>query len=376
MSLPQRRVDCTRPLLWAQYPPGGVAPALRDPLTARRLGLIVLAVLVLHALLLDGLRETVTALTGARPSVTPAALTVRAVALAAEQQAPPDAVIEVPPATAPVPPAQRAFQALAQRSLEIEPPRPVAAEAAPAPPPLARAEPAAGLAVDAAAAASAAGELPVYSTRMPPAFAFVYDFQRGATSGTARLQWQPQGERYEARLAATSGGAPLLTWSSSGGFDDAGIAPERYTARGRRGSKQAANFRRDTGKVTYSGPAVEHALALGAQDHLSRMLQLAAIAAADPSRIGPERKVSLLVIGARGDADVWNFTHVGEEALALAEGSTPTVHLRREPARAYDTRAEVWLAPALHYLPLRARLAKAAHSDALQLTLREVQTAP
>jgi hypothetical protein len=106
------------------------------------------------------------------------------------------------------------------------------------------------------------------------------------------------------------------------------------------------------------------------------MLQVAATAAADPSRIGPEPKVSLLVVGARGVADVWTCSHVGEEELALAEGSTPTVHLRREPARAYDTRAEVWPAPALHYLPLRARLANAADSDALQLTLREVQTAP
>ena len=376
MSLPQRRVECTRPLLWAQYPHGGGAPTLRHPLTARRLGLIVLGVLVLHALLLNSLRDALTAFAGVGPSMPAAALTVRAVALESLPRALAFAAIEEPPSPTPAPPAQHAVQALAQRSLDIEPPRPVTADAAPAPPQPARAEPAAVLAGDSAAAESAAGDLPVYSTRMPPAFAFEYDLQRGATRGSARLQWQPQGERYEARLAATSAGAPLLTWSSSGGFDDAGIAPDRYTARGRRGSTQAANFRRDAGMVTYSGPAVEHALAPGAQDHLSWMLQLAAIAAADPSRIGPERKVSLLVVGARGNADVWTFTHIGEEALALAEGNTPTVHLRREPVRAYDTRAEVWLAPALHYLPLRARMGNAADNDALQLTLREVQPAP
>ncbi len=376
MSLPQRRVDCTRPLLWAQYRPGGGAPTLRRALTARRLGLIVLGVLVLHALLLNGLRDAITALTRAGQSMPAAALTVRAVALEGQPRALPVAAIEALPATAPAPPVRRAVKVLAQRSLDIEPARSADDDAAPAPSSQARAEPAPLAAGDSAAAASAAGDLPVYSTRMPPAFVFDYELQRGATRGSARLEWQPQGARYEARLAATSGGAPLLSWNSSGGFDDAGIAPDRYTARGRHGSTLAANFRRDAGKVTYSGPAVEHALAPGAQDHLSWMLQLAAIAAADPSRIGPERKVSLLVVGARGDADVWTFTHVGDETLVLAEGGTPTVHLRREPARAYDTRADVWLAPALHFLPLRARLANAADSDALQLTLRELPPAP
>jgi hypothetical protein len=345
---------------------------LRHSLSARRLSLIVLGVLVLHAMLLNGLREAVTASTRAGPSSTPAALTVRAVALTSPAQALPVATVAAPSATALAPPAQRIVRADAQRALDIGLPRPLTVDEAPMPPPQARAELAAILAGEMPGTASVAGDLPVYSTRMPPAFAFDYDLQRGATSGSARLQWQPQGERYEARLAATSGGALLLTWSSSGGFDDAGIAPDRYMARGRRGSTQAANFRRDAGKVTYSGLAVEHALAPGAQDRLSWMLQLAAIAAAEPSRIGPDGKVSFLVVGAHGDAEVWTFTHVGDEAV----GNMPTVHLRREPARAYDTRAEVWLAPALHYLPLRARLANAADSDALQLTLREVQPAP
>ena len=170
--------------------------------------------------------------------------------------------------------------------------------------------------------------------------------------------------------------APLLALDSVGGFDDAGIAPARHTDRRRDRGTQAANFRRDLGKVTFSGPAVEYPLPPGAQDRLSWMLQLAAIAAAEPALVGPGGRVSFLVVGARGDADVWTFVHAGEEALALPEGSTSTVRLLRAPGRAYDTRAEVWLDPARHYLPVRARLSNASDRDALLLVLREVLPPP
>jgi len=248
--------------------------------------------------------------------------------------------------------------------------------ATPEPTALARAAAQAGTATATAPATAAWGDLPVYRTVLPPAFAFAYELRRGASSGSGELSWQPQGEHYRARFAAMSGGAPLLAWDSTGGFDDAGIAPARYTDRRRDRGTQAANFRRELGKVTYSGPAVEHALPPGAQDRLSWMLQLAAIAAAEPALVGPGGRVSFLVVGARGDADVWTFLHRGEETLALAEGSTATVRLLREPGRAFDTRAEVWLAPARHYLPVRARLSNASESEALLLVLREVLPPP
>jgi len=39
------------------------------------------------------------------------------------------------------------------------------------------------------------------------------------------------------------------------------------------------------------------------------------------------------------------------------------VHLLREPQRPYDTRAEVWLAPAQHHLSLRAPLSNGADNE-------------
>jgi len=169
---------------------------------------------------------------------------------------------------------------------------------------------------------------------------------------------------------------PLLEPESVGGFDDAGIAPTRHTDRRRDRAMQEANFQRDAGKVTFSGPSVEYTLPPGAQDRLSWMIQLAAVAAADPSLVGPGGRVSFLVVGARGDADLWTFDHVGEEPLRLPEGDTPTLHLLREPGRVFDTRAEVWLAPAQNYLPVRARLSNGSVSDGLEFVLREVSPSP
>ena len=170
---------------------------------------------------------------------------------------------------------------------------------------------------DDAGAATAVVDPPVYRTTLPPPFAFALELKRGGIVGTGILQWQLDGTRYRARSRHATAALPLMVLDSVGGLDAAGIAPQRYLDRRRgRGSAQAANFQRDAGKVTFSGPAVEAPLPPGAQDRLSWMLQLAAIAEAEPALVGPGGRVSFLVVGARGDADLWTFVHVGPETLA------------------------------------------------------------
>jgi hypothetical protein len=341
----------------------------------RRFGGLTLAVLALHLLLLRGAHDAVVALPDAGSQPVRPTLQVRMLlhALAARDDAAEAPAAPGPGPARPVPPARpepnfgRGAPAPAPEVSRLndaspaEPPPPATAAADPLPEP---------------EAAPLSGALPVYRTRPPPAFAFSYDLSRGAVSGLGGLQWQTQGDSYRAHLSANSGGAPLLAQESVGGFDEAGIAPTRHTDRRRGHRTQAANFRRDAGKVTISGPAVEYALPAGAQDRLSWMLQLAAVAAADPSLVGPGGRVSFLVIGARGDADVWTIVHVGAESLPLPDGDTPTVRLLREPGRAFNTRAEVWLDPARRYLPVRARLSNGSAADTLQFTLREVLSVP
>lgn len=208
-----------------------------------------------------------------------------------------------------------------------------------------------------------------YPTQLPPPATLHYELRRGALAGRGALHWQHDGERYDARLDAQLDGSPVLQWASRGGFDAAGVAPERFVAHGRRRSAQAVNFQRDAGKITFSGPTVEHALLAGAQDRLSWMLQLAAIAAARPPAAGEQ--IVMQVAGPRGDAEAWQFDVVGDAVIDTDIGPVPALRLVREPRRRYDTRIEVWLDPARHHLPVRALLGNAGDDrDPLEMLLR------
>ena len=191
---------------------------------------------------------------------------------------------------------------------------------------------------------------------------------RGDSVGSAQMQWHHDGRRYEARFSGEAAGAPVFEWHSTGALDGAGVAPERYLDRRRGRGAQAANFRRDSGRISYSGPSTEWPLHAGAQDRLSWMLQLAGVVAAQPARWQAGQDIRLFVTGARGDADVWVFHVVGlEEVDELPGGPAQALKLLREPPRPYDLRAEVWLDPARHHMPVKARFTNGAVKWDLQL---------
>jgi hypothetical protein len=168
-------------------------------------------------------------------------------------------------------------------------------------------------------------------------------------------------------------GLGVLTQSSEGSLDEAGLAPHRFVDQRMRRPRQAANFRRDDGLISFSGNARQFAWRRGVQDRLSWMIQLAAIAAAEPARVDSGASVTLLVVGARGDAAPWVFRSLGSEPLETNAGTIAAVHLRREPRGAHDTSVDVWLDPAQHHLPVRATLRSGADDDALDLRLRSLE---
>jgi len=207
-------------------------------------------------------------------------------------------------------------------------------------------------------------EVPVYATRLPPAGRWHYRLQRGLAVGEAELRWSPRADaNYELQLEGRVAGVTLLDWVSQGRIDAAGIAPERLALRRRGRDRQAVNFQREVGKITFSGPTHELPLLPGAQDRLSWMLQLPAIMAAAPERSAIGATVLLYVAGARGDGDVWSFVVEGVEML----GSTPALKLVREPRKLYDTRVEIWLDPAGSYMPLRTVQTPTGGGAALEL---------
>ncbi len=318
---------------------------------------IAVVVLVLHGLALSALGPG--RFDAEAPATDAAQRWVRSVFLLAPGALPPP-VAATPPAQAPptarrlpapspaVAPAARTAQAV-----------PDTAPAAAASPPLA-AEP------DQSASAAVV-DVPVYPTRLPPAGRWRYRLQRGLAVGTAELEWAPQSDgRYALQLRGQVAGATTIDWASQGLLDEAGVAPERLAVRRRGRDTHAVNFQREAGKITFSGPTYERPLLPGAQDRLSWMLQLPAIVAAAPERFVGQASVVLWVVGARGDAEVWTFVVQGMDRV----GDRPALKLLREPSRPYGIRAEVWLDPAEHHLPLRIVQTPAGAGVGLEL-LRE-----
>ena len=141
--------------------------------------------------------------------------------------------------------------------------------------------------------------------------------------------------------------------TSHGQITPAGLAPIRFSDKFR--SEVAAHFNREQGKVTFSANTPDVPLLTGAQDRLSVLVQLAAMIAGDPGHFPPATTLAIQTIGPR-DADTWLFTVGNEEKLTLPGGELATLKLVRNPRQEFDQKVELWLAPALGYLPARIRI--------------------
>ena len=270
-------------------------------------------------------------------------------------------VVPVAAPTAPASEAPRSFDVPAQTS-------PVADT--PAAALLAAAQPTESRAATAATAADDDPPPPVYATRVPPPFRMSYALRRGALSGQAELNLQRAGPGYELELKGTALGLEVLGLRSQGSLGPHGLMPERFVDRRRGKDRLAANFDHGAGRITYSGSAASQPLHPGAQDRLSWMVQLAAIVEAAPTRYTAGSRIAMSVSGARGDVDTWTFIVQGRQRLSLPGGAVvDALRLTREPRRPYDTQVEVWMDPAQHHLPVRARLTVLPGGETLELSL-------
>jgi len=211
---------------------------------------------------------------------------------------------------------------------------------------------------------------PTYATRLPTAATLRFETERRQRGGWAELRWQPGEQGYT--LALQGMGALGAGLASQGGFDAAGLAPLRH-AEVRRGRElRAANFQRDSGRITFSGPSVEHPLLPGAQDRLSWLVQVAGVLNAQPALAEPGSQLRMVVAGTRGDAEVWTFTVQPRAALEVPAGLIgQPVHLLREPRRPYDTEVQVWLDPAREHLPVQLWLRLRATGEGTEYRLVE-----
>lgn len=200
---------------------------------------------------------------------------------------------------------------------------------------------------------------PLYRTRMPAPVSLHYEIQRGGISGSAELRFAVDEQRYTLQLRGQGGPGLAPHWSSTGAFDAAGIAPERFAVARRGRERHAANFDRENGRIGFSGPSVNWPLVRGAQDRLSWLIQLAAIAEANPALLAPGQRLQMWVVGAHGDAGLWEFEVRGAAPIEPAPGAAQAPQallLVAEPAHAWAPHVQVWLDPARQHLPVRLEL--------------------
>ena len=169
----------------------------------------------------------------------------------------------------------------------------------------------------------------------------------------AEMLWRQDGESYDAKLVFSAGFLTVLVQTSRGQIGPEGLAPLRYSDKKR--SEVAAHFVREKGKVTFSANTPDAPLLAGAQDRLSILMQLAAMIAGDQGQFPQATTIALQTIGPR-DADTWLFTVGSEETLELPGGEQVALKLVRNPRQEFDQKVELWLAPALGYLPVRLRI--------------------
>jgi hypothetical protein len=185
---------------------------------------------------------------------------------------------------------------------------------------------------------------------------------RGEIHGRAQVEWIRLDNRYQVHMDVTIGPpfAPLFTRAitSAGQLTPQGLKPDRYDE----DSKMAFFARRRLtihfGSFGIQLPDGHVRLGwTGAQDAASQFVQLTYLFTTQPDRLAVGQQVAL-PLALPGSVDTWIYDVREVETLHAPFGDFEAFHLvpRRQPQPGGDLTAEMWIAPALAYLPARIRI--------------------
>lgn len=186
---------------------------------------------------------------------------------------------------------------------------------------------------------------------LPTAFHFTFDAQarRGPFSleGENELLFTREGGRYTFQSRTRS-----LLFSadqrSSGAVDGSTLVPSEYVEKTARRPARSTRLDWQAGTVHFSASPEVVPTAPLMQDRISMLLHLSTRARAKPSAA-----IEIQVAGVR-HTSLYRFEERGRQPLELPAGRIDTVKFER-PMTADNDRIEVWLAPGLCWLPVRAR---------------------
>ncbi|MDM0033115.1 DUF3108 domain-containing protein [Variovorax sp. J22P271] len=180
------------------------------------------------------------------------------------------------------------------------------------------------------------------------------------------LVWLQDGSQYDLRLAWTFLFKTLRSQHSTGRIGPTGIEPLRFSDTRR--TETVSLFDRDQGRVRFSGNVPSEMLLAGAQDRLSVVLQLGALMAGNTAHYPPGAVIAVQTVGTK-DAEIWTFNVEAEEDIGVPAGEFKARRLTRNPRKPGDDKIELWLAPALGWLPVRIRQTQ-TNGDFIDLQLR------
>jgi hypothetical protein len=262
------------------------------------------------------------------------------------------------------------------------PTAPAAEEPAPVPTPLATA-PAEEATVLAAPAPEPTPEpaptppdptLPPVAITLPARALLTYDVGYGVSENLPRqarniTRWTLDNGRYTIESVGEAAGLVRLLYSgqrteiSRGVIAPEGLAPEQYTEE-RPKRKNNVYFTRNTDNnaktITFSEPANNVVpLPAGVQDRLSVQFQLGALLQAQPALREVGTAIQVTVAGSR-KLDIWTVNVKAQETLQIDGADVLTLRLTKEPraGQDYDRTVDMWLAPSMHWLPVRVRISE------------------
>ena len=219
---------------------------------------------------------------------------------------------------------------------------------------------------------------PRYQVSLPPSADLTLDVARTDASGTnwsglMVMSWKRSGGAYtmtvEASISMLVARVTLATLTSEGAIGAGGIAPHSVTEKRRGKAQTATTFDAQQRRITFSASDRSYPLAPGAQDKATLPLQLSGIARADTGQLTAGIEIQ---VGEDKDATLFNFVVLGQEDIDTAMGRIATLRLSRPPRPgAYNSRLDIWLAPAHNWYPVQIRNTEANGAVTTQ-TIRKI----
>ena len=229
-----------------------------------------------------------------------------------------------------------------------------------------------------AQAAPAEPVKPALKVSLPPSAELNFDVARtdrdgGTWSGLSAMTWQQAAGAYklsmEASVSVLVARVNLVLLTSEGTVGPEGIVPRTTTEKRRGKSQTATHFGGPDGKITFSASERSYPMVPGAQDKATFLMQLAAIGRADSAQLASGVE---LFVGEEKDANPFGFVLVGQEDIDTRMGRMATWHLARPPRPgAYNSRLDIWLAPAHNWYPVQIRNTESNGSVTTQ-TIRKI----